>query len=163
MSRLDERNQEKRNAASTVAAPPSFNWRDGPLARLVKDKLRSADLRPTRQRISLASLLFVAGNRHVTVDQLFDEAQALKMPLSRATVYNTLHQFVAAGLVREIALYGSKVWYDTQTGSHCHFYDEDRSVLFDMKENIAEQLTITPPKGKKVVGIDVIVRLADEE
>lgn len=163
MSRLDERNQQKHIETKALAARPSFNWRDGALARVVKDKLRGADLRPTRQRISLASLLFVGGDRHVTVDQLFDEAQSLKMPLSRATVYNTLHQFVAAGLVREIALYGSKVWYDTKTGSHCHFYDEDRSVLFDMKENVAEQLKITPPRGKKVVGVDVIVRLADED
>ena len=152
----------KTTAGRRIAAKPTFDWKDGALARLVREKLRSADLRPTRQRISLASLLFVAGDRHATVDQLFDEAQALRMPLSRATVYNTLHQFVGAGLVREIALYGSKVWYDTKTGSHCHFYDEDKSNLFDMPDDVAGQLRITPPKGKKVVGVDVIVRLADD-
>jgi Fur family iron response transcriptional regulator len=154
---------EKEHAARRVVAKPTYDWKNGALAKLVRDKLRSADLRPTRQRISLASLLFVAGDRHVTVDQLFAEAQSLRMPLSRATVYNTLHQFVAAGLVREIALYGSKVWYDTKTGSHCHFYDEDRSNLFDMPEDVATQLRFTPPKGKKVVGVDIIVRLADED
>jgi Fur family iron response transcriptional regulator len=113
--------------------------------------------------VSLASLLFVAGDRHVTVDQLFAEAKALRMPLSRATVYNTLHQFVAAGLVREIALYGSKVWYDTKTGSHCHYFDEDDAVLFDMPVDVTPQLQITPPKGKKIVGVDIIVRLADDD
>jgi Fur family transcriptional regulator, iron response regulator len=154
--------EPKKAAGRRAVAKPTFDWKDGALARLVRDKLRMVDLRPTRQRISLASLLFVAGDRHVTVDQLFDEAKALRMPLSRATVYNTLHQFVAAGLVREIALYGSKVWYDTKTGSHCHFYDEDRANLFDMAEDVAGQLKITPPKGKKVVGVDVIVRLADD-
>src|SRR5271157_1971305 len=149
-------------APRRVVAKPTYDWKNGALARLVRDKLRSADLRPTRQRVSLASLLFVAGDRHVTVDQLFAEATALRMPLSRATVYNTLHQFVAAGLVREIALYGSKVWYDTKTGSHCHFFDEDDAVLFDMPLDLTPQLNIEPPKGKKVVGVDIIVRLADD-
>jgi Fur family iron response transcriptional regulator len=141
----------------------AYDWKNGALARLVRDKLKTVDLRPTRQRISLASLLFVVGDRHVTVDQLYAEAKALRMPLSRATVYNTLHQFVAAGLVREIALYGSKVWYDTKTGSHCHYFDEGEAVLFDMEENLGEQLALRAPPGKKIVGIDVIVRLADAD
>lgn len=149
--------------ANAIVVKPTYDWKNGALARLVKEKLRSVELRPTRQRISLASLLFVAGDRHVTVDQLFAEAQSLKMPLSRATVYNTLHQFVAAGLVREIALYGSKVWYDTKTGSHCHYFDEDMASLYDMPVDLTEQLRFTPPKGKKVVGVDIIVRLADDE
>ncbi len=143
-------------------AKPTYDWVNGALARLVRAKLRDADLRPTRQRISIASLLFVAGDRHVTAEQVLAEAQALKMPLSRATVYNTLHQFADAGLVREIALYGSKVWYDTKTGSHCHYYDEDRSVLFDMEQDVTPQLRLKAPKGKKIVGVDVIVRLADD-
>jgi Fur family iron response transcriptional regulator len=146
---------------STVAKP-AYDWVNGALARLVREKLRAADLRPTRQRVSIASLLFVAGERHVTAEQVFAEAQALKMPLSRATVYNTLHQFADAGLVREIALYGAKVWYDTKTGSHCHYYDEDRSVLFDMESDVTRQLKIEAPPGKRIVGVDVIVRLADD-
>jgi Fur family iron response transcriptional regulator len=156
--------QDQKNAATKgFVAKPTYDWKNGALAKLVRDKLRSVDLRPTRQRISLASLLFVAGDRHVTVDQLFAEAQSLRMPLSRATVYNTLHQFVAAGLVREIALYGAKVWYDTKTGSHCHYFDEDMASLYDMPQDLTEQLRFTPPKGKKVVGVDIIVRLADDE
>jgi Fur family iron response transcriptional regulator len=150
-------------SARPIVAKPTYDWKNGALARLVRAKLRSADLRPTRQRVSLASLLFVAGDRHVTVDQLFAEAKALHMPLSRATVYNTLHQFVAAGLVREIALYGAKVWYDTKTGSHCHFFDEDLASLYDMPVDLTPQLKIEPPKGKKVVGVDIIVRLADDD
>jgi Fur family iron response transcriptional regulator len=144
-------------------AKPTYDWVNGALARLVRNKLRDVDLRPTRQRVSIASLLFVAGDRHVTAEQLFAEAQSLQMPLSRATVYNTLHQFADAGLVREIALYGSKVWYDTKTGSHCHFFDEGRSVLFDMDIDVTPQLRLTAPKGKKIVGVDVIVRLADAD
>jgi Fur family iron response transcriptional regulator len=156
--------QEQSSAsAERIVAKPTYDWKNGALARLVRTKLRDVELRPTRQRVSLASLLFVAGDRHVTVDQLFAEAKALRMPLSRATVYNTLHQFVAAGLVREIALYGSKVWYDTKTGSHCHFFDEDDAVLFDMPVDLTPQLKIAPPKGKKIVGVDIIVRLADDD
>jgi Fur family iron response transcriptional regulator len=147
---------------SKPVAKPSYDWVNGALARLVREKLRAAELRPTRQRVSIASLLFVAGDRHITAEQLFAEAQALKMPLSRATVYNTLHQFADAGLVREIALYGAKVWYDTKTGSHCHYYDEDRSVLFDMEQDVTHQLQLKAPKGKRIVGVDVIVRLADD-
>ncbi|MCW2286407.1 Fur family iron response transcriptional regulator [Rhodoblastus acidophilus] len=151
-------------STSTLGKParPTYDWVNGALARLVRDKLRAVDLRPTRQRVSIASLLFVAGDRHVTAEQVFAEAQALKMPLSRATVYNTLHQFADAGLVREIALYGSKVWYDTKTGSHCHYYDEDRSVLFDMEQDVTHQLQLKAPKGKRIVGVDVIVRVADD-
>ncbi len=107
--------------------------------------------------------MFVGGDRHVTVEQLYAEAKALRMPLSRATVYNTLHQFVAAGLVREIALYGSRIWYDTKTGSHCHFFDEGRNDLFDMTTDITEKLALTAPPGKKIIGVDVIVRLRDED
>lgn len=150
-------------AARRAVVNPTYDWKNGALARLVQGKLRSVDLRPTRQRVSLASLLFVAGDRHVTVDQLFAEAKALRMPLSRATVYNTLHQFVAAGLVREIALYGSKVWYDTKTGSHCHYFDEDMASLYDMPEDLTDQLKLKPPEGKKIVGVDIIVRLADDD
>ena len=153
-------------AQSTIIAgkpaKPTYDWVNGALARLVREKLRVADLRPTRQRVSIASLLFVAGDRHITAEQLYAEAQALKMPLSRATVYNTLHQFADAGLVREIALYGAKVWYDTKTGSHCHYYDEDHSVLFDMEQDVTQQLQLKAPKGKRIVGVDVIVRLADD-
>lgn len=144
------------------AATPSYDWRHGALSRLVRNKLREVDLRATQQRVSLASLLFVAGDRHVTADQLFAEARALRMPLSLATVYNTLHQFVAVGLVREIALYGSKVWYGTNTGSHCHFYDEDQAELFDMPVNVTKQLALVAPEGKRIVGVDIIVRLRAE-
>jgi Fur family iron response transcriptional regulator len=162
MTALEQENS-RATAERAIVAKPTYDWKNGALAKLVRGKLRAVDLRPTRQRVSLASLLFVAGDRHVTVDQLFAEAKSLRMPLSRATVYNTLHQFVAAGLVREIALYGSKVWYDTKTGSHCHYFDEDHAVLFDMPVDLTPQLKLEPPKGKKIVGVDIIVRLADED
>ena len=141
----------------------AYDWRGGPLARMIRARLQAADLRPTRQRVSLAGLLFVAGDRHVTAEQLFHEAKALHMPLSLATVYNTLRQFVAAGLIREIALYGSTVWYDTNTGPHCHYFDEDRNQLSDMSFDVTKNLKIDPPPGRKIVGVDIIVRLRDDD
>jgi Fur family iron response transcriptional regulator len=141
----------------------AYDWRDGPLAKMIRMRLKAADLRPTQQRVSLAGLLFVAGDRHVTAEQLYYEAKALHMPLSLATVYNTLRQFASVGLIREIALYGSTVWYDTQTGPHCHYFDEDRDMLSDMPEDLTKQLNIKPPPGRKVVGIDIIVRLRDDD
>jgi Fur family transcriptional regulator, iron response regulator len=160
MIRVDKMALEHHNTLNSYkTGGPFYDWRNGALAKVVRAKLREAALRPTRQRVSLASLLFVAGDRHVTVEHLCNEARALRMPLSRATVYNTLHQFVAAGLLREIALYGSKVWYDTKTGSHCHYYDEDKSLLFDMPTDVAKKLELTAPEGTKIAGVDVIVRL----
>jgi len=141
----------------------AYDWRGGPLARMIRQRLQAARLRPSRQRVSLAGLLFVAGDRHVTAEQLYREAQALDMPLSLATVYNTLRQFVAAGLIREIAVFGSKVWYDTDTGSHSHYFDESRQRLSDIPEDLTKNLTIAPPPGYRLVGVDVIVRLCDDD
>jgi Fur family iron response transcriptional regulator len=141
----------------------AYDWRGGPLARMIRQRLQAARLRPSRQRVSLAGLLFVAGDRHVTAEQLYREAQALDMPLSLATVYNTLRQFVAAGLIREIAVFGSKVWYDTNIGSHNHYFDESRQRLSDIPEDLTKNLRIAPPPGYRVVGVDVIVRLCDDD
>jgi Fur family transcriptional regulator, iron response regulator len=134
-----------------------------PLAQMIRTRLHAANLRPTRQRVSLAGLLFVAGDRHATAEHLYKEAKALCMPLSLATVYNTLNQFAAAGLVREVALYGSKVWYDTKTGPHCHYFDENRQTLFDAPEDLTKDIRVKAPPGKKIVGIDIIIRLQDED
>ena len=81
----------------------------------LRKRLRAARLRPTRQRVTLGWLLFAKGDRHVTADMLFDEARAVKAAVSMATIYNTLHQFTRAGLLREIVVEGSRAFYDTNT------------------------------------------------
>ena len=73
-------------------------------------RLRQAGLRPTRQRMSLAELLFGGGNRHLTAESLHEEAMLHRVPVSLATIYNTLHQFTDAGLLREVAVDGSKTY-----------------------------------------------------
>lgn len=141
----------------------AFDWRGGPLARMIRSRLEAADMRPTQQRVSLAGLLFVSGDRHVTAEQLYQEAKALHMPLSLATVYNTMRNFVSAGLIREIAVCGSTVWYDTHVGPHCHYFDEERSVIYDIPYDVTRDLKITAPPGRRIVGVDVIVRLRDDD
>ena len=77
--------------------------------------LRQAGLRPTRQRLALAELLFARGNRHLSAESLHEEALLQRVPVSLATIYNTLHQFTGAGLLREVAVDGSKTYFDTNT------------------------------------------------
>lgn len=126
----------------------------------VRERLRRAGLRPTRQRIAIGWLLFGRGDRHVTAEMVFEEVRAGKVHLSLATVYNTLHQFSEAGLLREIALYGSTVWYDTNTGPHYHFYVMDRDELLDIPGDLLRALPLPPaPEGMEILGVDMIVRV----
>jgi Fur family iron response transcriptional regulator len=126
-------------------------------------KLRDSGLRPTRQRLSLARLLFAHGDRHVSAEQLHAEAHAARVSVSLATVYNTLNQFKAAGLLREIAIEGERSYFDTNTSNHYHFFDGHRQELMDFE---AEGVHVTGmpslPKGKAIDRIDVIVRLKDK-
>src|SRR3954454_12421455 len=90
----------------------------------LRRKLRQVGLRPTRQRVGLGWLLFAKGDRHVTAEVLFEEASKARVPVSLATIYNTLHQFTEAGLLREVAVEGAKTYFDTNVSNHHHFYVE---------------------------------------
>jgi Fur family transcriptional regulator, iron response regulator len=127
----------------------------------VIDLIKSSGLRPTRQRLALGGLLFAGEDRHVTAEQLHAEVVALGEHVSLATVYNTLHQFCRAGLVRELAIDGSKGYFDTNTSNHNHFLLEDTCELMDIPgDSIQVSGLPTPPEGTEIVHIDVIVRLA---
>jgi Fur family iron response transcriptional regulator len=130
-----------------------------PLSEL-RDKLRRVGLRPTRQRVSLGWLLFGKGDRHITAEVLFDEATRARVPVSLATVYNTLHQFTEAGLLRQLAVDGAKSYFDTNPSEHHHFFLEDEGELVDMPSaGISVTELPEPPVGMEVAGIEVIVRL----
>lgn len=132
----------------------------GCVPRMVSEKLRKAGLRPTRQRLALGWLLFGKGDRHLTAEQLYEEARGARVNMSLATVYNTLRQFTESGLLREVALFGSKVWYDTNTGPHYHYYVEEQDELFDIPDMMVPQLAVPgAPEGMIIAGVDVIVRL----
>ena len=128
--------------------------------KLIADRLRDAGLRPTKQRMSLAQLLFSKGNRHVSAEALHEEAVAAEVPVSLATVYNTLHQFNQAGLLRAVAIDSSKTYFDTNTSEHHHFFIEDENRVVDVPTS---QITVgdlpEPPEGMEIARVDVIVRL----
>ena len=131
------------------------NWKASSVCKILK----RAGLRPTRQRVRIAELLFAGGDRHLTAEMLYVEAQSKRYPPSIATIYNALRDFAAHGLLREIALYGSTVWYDTKIGPHFHYYVESKDQLRDVPDEIAFVIDIPPPPGMRVVGVDVVVRL----
>lgn len=129
----------------------------------VAARLRAAGLRPTRQRLTLGTLLFGKGDRHVTAEQLHLEAVKAGERVSLATVYNALHQFCAAGLLSEVTIDGTKTHFDTNTSAHCHFYLERDGSLVDIPGSAITVTGIpTPPPGTRVAHVDVIVRLERE-
>ena len=122
--------------------------------------LRSADLRPTRQRVALGRRLFTGGDRHVTAEALHEEVTASGERISLATVYNTLHQFERAGLIRELAIDGSKTYFDTNTSNHNHFFIESEGRLLDIPASAVRVDGLPePPEGTRISHIDVVVRL----
>ena len=129
----------------------------------VAKRLREAGLRPTRQRVALAHLLFAEGDRHVTAEALHEKAQARKVPVSLATVYNTLHQFTEVGLLREVAVEGAKTYFDTNTSNHYHFFCEPSGKLMDIATG-AIRIEGLPeaPDGMAISRVDVLVRLIDK-
>ncbi len=126
----------------------------------VLDRLRDAELRPTRQRLALAKLLFDYGHRHVTAEKLHEEALTAGVPVSLATVYNTLHQFTAAGLLREIVVDATRSYFDTNVSEHHHFFFEQSGNLEDIPpEDIVVGELPAPPAGTRITRVDVIVRV----
>ena len=127
-------------------------------------RLRRAGLRPTRQRVSLARLLFGRGDRHVTAEQLHEEAVFASVPVSLATIYNTLHQFTEVGLLRELTVSGAKTHFDTNLSNHYHYVLESDGRIEDIPAGDVQVLGLPePPRGMRISRIDVIVRLAAEE
>ena len=126
----------------------------------MRDQLRRAGLRPTRQRLSLGWLLFGKGDRHLTAEMLYDEAMRAKVPVSLATVYNTLHQFTEAGLLRQLAVDGSKAYFDTNPSEHHHFFVEEEGRVVDMPDcGITVSTLPEAPEGMEIAGVEVVVRL----
>jgi Fur family iron response transcriptional regulator len=122
--------------------------------------LRAAHLRPTRQRLALVRLLFEQGDRHVTAEQLHGDAIEAAVRVSLATVYNTLHQFIEAGLLREVAVDSGPSYFDTNVSDHHHFFFENTGRLLDIP---GEHVTISglpkPPAGAAIRRVDVIIRV----
>ena len=129
----------------------------------VINRLRSVELRPTRQRIALARLLFDGADRHVTAEMLHAEAQEASIQVSLATVYNTLHQFTAAGLLREIVVDSQRCYFDTNMNDHHHFFFKGDNRLEDIPgEEVVLARLPEAPAGTKVTGVDVVIRVSED-
>ena len=127
---------------------------------LVIAKLRSAGLRPTRQRVELGALLFTTGDRHVGAEALHGEALSCGIRVSLATVYNTLHQFTGAGLLHQVVVDAERSYFDTNTGDHQHFFCEDDGMLIDIPAPSIQVAGVpVPPDGTRIDRVDVVVRL----
>jgi len=123
-------------------------------------RLRGVGLRPTRQRVELASVLFKGQDRHVTAEGLYEEACALGLRISLATVYNTLHQFTHAGLLRQVVVDASRGYFDTNTGDRQHFFLEEEGAFIVIPGGAIRAAVVpTPPAGLTVDRVDVVVRV----
>jgi Fur family transcriptional regulator, iron response regulator len=130
----------------------------------VETRLRCCGLRPTRQRVALADLLFAKGDRHLTVEELHEEATMAGVPVSLATVYNTLHQFTEAGLIRVLAVESAKTYFDTNVSDHHHFFVEGRNQVLDIPvSNLQIDNIPEPPEGMEIAHVDVIIRLREKK
>ena len=128
--------------------------------RRALDLLQAHDIKPTKQRLALGRLLFEGEHRHVTADQIFEEARSEGIEVSLATVYNTLHQFAEAGLLREVAVDMGQSYFDTNTSRHHHFFDADKGHLIDIPEDEVSIAKLpVPPQGQQIAGVEVVVRL----
>ena len=127
---------------------------------LATARLRHAGLRPTRQRVELAGLLFKDCDRHVTAESLHDEITRAGVKVSLATVYNTLHQFTEAGPLRQVIVDAARSYFDTNTGDHQHFFVESEGLLIDIPgEHIRVSGVPAAPPGLAVDRVDVVVRV----
>ena len=122
-------------------------------------QLRHAGLRPTRQRVELGRVLFAKGHRHISAEDLHAEAETAGVRVSLATVYNTLHQFTEVGLLREVAIDGTRTYFDTNVSDHHHFFVEGEGQLIDMQRGVGIAGIPEPPEGTEVVAVEVVVRV----
>jgi Fur family iron response transcriptional regulator len=127
------------------------------------ERLREAGLRPTRQRLALARLLFEGGDRHVTAEALHGEALAGDIRVSLATVYNTLHQFTDVGLLREVVVEPGRSYFDTNIDDHHHFFSESAGTLQDIPgHGVVISGLPQAPAGTQIRRVEVIVRIGPE-
>ena len=129
-------------------------------ASALERRVRDSGLRPTRQRVALAELLFAKEDRHVSAEELHEEALRAGVRVSLATVYNTLHQFTAAGMLRILPIEGSKTYFDTNTSDHHHFFLEGENRLVDIPEGPVTVANLpSPPDDMEISHVDILVRL----
>lgn len=130
----------------------------------IETRLQSVGLRATPKRIAIGGLLFDGCDRHVTADDVAIMARKAGVRVSLATVYNTLNQFVTAGLMKRITLDTDRTYFDTNISEHHHLFFEENGVLHDIPgDSIRVEGLPEIPKGSKVRAVEVIVRMTGEK
>ena len=122
-------------------------------------KLSNIGIRPTKQRMILAKLLFENGDRHISAEEIFDELKKDDRKISLATIYNTLKQFTDIGLLREINIDQKKSIYCTNHDPHYHLYIEDENKIIDIPQKNIDLNIPQIPACLSLHNIDVIVRI----
>lgn len=129
----------------------------------IETRLQTAGLRATPKRIAIGGLLFDGQDRHVTADDVAMMARKNGVRVSLATVYNTLNQFVGAGLMKRITLDTDRTYFDTNVSEHHHLFFEENGVLHDIPgDSVRVEGLPAIPAGSKVRSVEVIVRMTGE-
>jgi len=126
---------------------------------IIINQLETRGIYPTPQRVKIAQVM-LSKQQHMSADKVLQAVNMTESAVSKATVYNTLGLFAKKGLVREVIVDPSKVFYDSNTSEHHHFYNVDTGELSDVDSNdlLIEGLP-EMPISTELDGVDVIIRL----
>lgn len=129
----------------------------------LNQRLLQAGVRPTAQRLRIASLL-LSRAQHLSAEQVLAGLRSQGMRVSKATIYNTLNLFAASGLIRQLSVGNDRCWFDSNTDAHYHFHDVETGALMDVSlRDVEFQRLPEPPAGMQVEGIDLVIRLRRRE
>ena len=129
------------------------------IATQCERRLSDCGIRPTGQRVRIASLLLSAP-QHLSAEQILESLRGAGARVSKATVYNTLNLFAERGLIRQLSVDGSRAWFDSNVDAHYHFHDMTTGALIDVPIPDVEFSRLpSPPPGTEVAGIDIVIRL----
>lgn len=125
----------------------------------VSDLLLQHGIAPTLQRVEIA-LVMLDGFQHLSADQVLARVNDNGAAVSKATVYNNLGLFAERGIIRMVIVDPTRVFYDSNTAPHYHFYNVDDGILTDFSTDMLRISDIPEvPDGTMADGIDVIVRV----
>jgi Fur family transcriptional regulator, iron response regulator len=136
---------------------------DPGLVAQLNQRMVQAGVRPTAQRLRIASLL-LSRAQHLSAEQVLAGLRNQGMRVSKATIYNTLNLFAASGLIRQLSVGSDRCWFDSNTEAHYHFHDVETGALMDLSlRDVEFQRLPEPPPGMQVEGIDLVIRLRRRE
>jgi Fur family iron response transcriptional regulator len=129
------------------------------VAARCQQRMADCGIRPTAQRVRIASLL-LSEPQHLSAEQILANLRASGARVSKATVYNTLNLFASHGLIRQLSVDGTRAWFDSNVDAHYHFHDLASGALIDVPVPDVEFSRLPPPPpGTEVDGIDLVIRL----